>query len=375
MYYFDNAATTKPSKSALDKAQKFNDELFYNPSAIYHFGLENNKEIKTCKDKILQALGVINGKYEVIFTSCGSESDNQAIFCSVKRGCFVTSLGEHSAVYQSFKELKQKNNTVYFAKLNKDGSVNVDDLIFYCKENKVDFVSIMHVNNETGAINDVNDIARKLKAINPKIIFHADGVQAFCKIPFRMSEYIDMYSISAHKINALKGVGALIKKRTINLSPLIFGGGQENGYRSGTENLFGIKVFEYAIEEHFNSIDKNYDYVKSLKSYLLDNLDKNLFTVISGEHSSPYILSVSAKSLKGEIITHSLEEFDIIIGNGSACSSKNPFSRVIKECGYSNEILGGVIRISFSKENTIEQVKYLTEKLNLITRNLKEKIL
>ena len=232
MIYLDNAATTKPSESALKQAEKFNSDLFFNPSALYRYGLTVAKEIKNAKETILRHLGSTN--HEVIFTSCGSESDNMAIFGAVKRGVFITSAGEHSAVYKSFLELKNLGKEIYFAPLNSDGSVNELELYRLIKEHKTTFVSIMHVNNETGAINNVNEIAKNIKAIDKSIIFHVDGVQAYGKIPFKLSSNIDLYSISAHKINALKGTGALIKRKNLNVSPLIIGGGQENGLRSGT---------------------------------------------------------------------------------------------------------------------------------------------
>ena len=369
MLYFDNAATTKPSKIALEKAEIFNSELYFNPSSLYLGGLNCAREIKDAKQSILNNLGTTN--HEVIFTSCGSESDNMAIFCSVKRGVFVTDKGEHSAVYKSFLELKNRGQKIEFIDLNPDGSVDKNKLFEFVKNNKVDFVSILHVNNETGAINDVNDIAKKLKTINNKIIFHVDGVQAYGKIPFRLSQDIDLYSISAHKINALKGTGALLKKKGVNLSPLIFGGGQENGYRSGTENIFGIKVFEYAGIEKYKNIRENYQKIKQLRDLFFEKLNKNLFTFISNENCSPYILTVSAKGLRGEVVMHALEEQGVIVGNGSACSSKNRYSRVIESCGYDKDILDGVIRISFSQENTLDECLTLIEILNKTVEKLK----
>lgn len=371
MIYFDNAATTKPSIEALDCAEKFNKEFYFNPSALYREGVNISKEIKNVKNVILRSLGVSSDKYDVIFTASGTESDNTAIFCSVKRGCFVTDKGEHSAVYKSFLELKQQGKTIQFIDLLKSGEINKDLLYDYVRHNEVDFVSIMHVNNETGAINDINEISNKLKEINPKIIIHCDGVQAFGKIPYRMSDKIDFYSISAHKINALKGVGALIRKKRVPISPLVYGGGQEDGLRSGTENVFGIKVFESAILNHYKNILANFNIVKEINDYIRNNLDKNYFNILSTENASPYILSISAIGLKGEVMMHCLEQEEIIVGNGSACSSKNRFSRVIEACGYSKDILDGVIRLSFSYENTIDEAKIVVNTLNVLAKKLK----
>jgi cysteine desulfurase len=217
----------------------------------------------------------------------------------------------------------------------------------------------------------VNKIAETLKKINPKILIHVDGVQSFGKIPFAISDCIDYYSISAHKINGIKGVGALIKRKNAKLSPLIHGGGQENGLRSGTENVFGIKVFDLVTKEHYQNLQKNYEHVKMLNNMVKQGLNSDIFTIISSEKSSPYILSVSAVGLRGEVIMHSLEEKGVLVGNGSACSSKNPFSRVIQACGYDNKVLDGVLRISFSHENTIEETEYLINVLNEIAKNLK----
>lgn len=369
MLYFDNAATTMPSKSALEKAEIFNTDNYFNPSALYKGGLNCAKEIKNAKESILRNLGAIG--CDVVFTSCGSESDNLAIFGAVKRGVFVTDKGEHSAVYKCFLELKNRGHKIEFIDLNKDGSVNVEALLDFTKNNKVDFLSIVHVNNETGAINDINIIAKKIKEINKNIIIHVDGVQAYGKLPYRISQDIDLYSISAHKINGLKGIGALIKRKNVNLTPIIFGGGQENGLRSGTENVFGIKVFEYAGQEKYNNIKDYYIKTRKLKDIFLNGLNKDFFNIISGNNSSPYILSVSTKGIRGEVLMHALEEQDLIVGNGSACSSKNRFSRVIEACGYTSEILDGIIRISFSVYTTEEECFKAVEIINNTVKKLK----
>lgn len=369
MIYFDNAATTKPSEIAVTKAQQFYNEYYYNPSALYKDGLNVSKFIKSAKETILSVLGARS--HDVIFTSCGSESNNTAIFGAVKRGVFVTDKGEHASVNACFLEKKNCGEKVVFIDLLPDGSVDTIKLYDYVKNNRVDFVSIIQVNNETGAINDVNKICETIKKINSKILIHVDGVQAFGKIPFYLSDYIDYYSISAHKINGLKGTGALIKRKNSKLSPLILGGGQENGLRSGTENVFGIKVFDLVTKEHYKNIKDNLEHVKTLNETVKEQLDKEIFKIISSDKCSPYILSVSAVGLRGEVIMHTLEEKGILVGNGSACSSRNRFSRVIEACGYDTKVLDGVLRISFSPDNTIEEVQALIKNLNEIALNLK----
>ncbi len=367
MIYLDNAATTKPSKTALEKAKIFNDEYFFNPSALYVEGVKIAREIKIAKEYLLKTIYAVD--HDVIFTSCGTESDNTAVFGFCKRGIAVTDAGEHSAIYKSFLELKNRGIATEIIPLNKDGSVNQNALFNFLENNNVNFVSIMHVNNETGAINDINSIAKKVKQINKNTIFHSDGVQAYGKIPYVISNDIDLYSVSAHKINGLKGVGALFKKKKLVLPPYLIGGGQENGLRSGTENVFGIKVFEYASKEKFDNLKEIYKKVSNFKNVFIQGLDKNIFNIISGENSSPYVLSVAVEKLRGETIMHCLEQKGVIVGNGSACSSKSPYSRVIEACGIDKKLLNGVIRISFSHETTEEEV---FESMKIINETVKE---
>ena len=369
MMYFDNAATTKPLKSAIISAQYINDELYFNPSAKYHGGVKASLVIKTARDNISKFVG---SDFDVIFTSGGSESDNTAIYSYLKRGNAVTTLGEHSAVYEPFIDLKTKGYDARFARINKDGSVDVKNLLSLIDENTV-FVSVVHVNNETGAINDINFIAKECKKINPRIIFHSDGVQAFGKIPYRLSGFIDLYSVSAHKIGGLKGVGALFKNKKLkSLKPLILGGGQEFNLRSGTENVFGIKVFDSAVIDKYTNITSNYEKITQLKSQLIKRLDNDLIKVISTENCSSYVVSLSAVGLRGEVLQHMLEGDGIIVGTGSACNSKKPHSRVLKEAGYESSVLDGIIRISFSPDNTLEEVVYLADKLNQNVEKLKK---
>ena len=361
MIYLDNAATTKPLKNALNDANFIHEELFYNPSSKYHGGVTASNIIKNARSVIQSAFG---SNFEVVFTSCGSEADNMAIYSYLKRGNAITSQGEHSAVYEPFVDLKNKGYDSRFAKIDKTGKVIEEDLLSLIDNNTV-FVSIVHVNNETGAINDINRLAKLCKQKNPNVIFHSDGVQAFGKIPTKLSEYVDLYSVSAHKIGGLKGVGALIKNKKIkNLKPLIVGGGQESNLRSGTENVFGIKVFEVATKEKISNIINNFNYVKQLKTAFMDNLVTDNLTLISDENCSPYIISVSANGLRGEVLQHMLEGEGVIVGTGSACSSKKPHSRVIKSAGYDLMVLDGVIRISFSVDNTIDEAVFAAQKFN-----------
>ena len=359
MIYLDNAATTKPDCECLKMAEKYLTEYFFNPSALYAEGYALHRELEQTRKNILN-LVANDTNFEIIFTSCGSEADNHALFCGGKRGNIVT-------------DLLNKGYDVKFAPLNSDGSVNVEELLKLI-DGKTSLVSVIHVNNETGAINDVNAIAKRVKAINPNALFHSDGVQAFGKIPFKISKDIDLYSVSAHKIGALKGCGALIKRKSLVLKPFIFGGGQEKGLRSGTENVFGIKVFEFAALKKYENIAENFEKVKNLKEKLINLLDKELFKIVSSQNSSPYILSVIALGVRGEIILHEVNDKGLIIGTGSACSSneKKRYSRVILSCGIDESLADGVLRLSFCPETSEQEIEQAAQILNETVKNRME---
>jgi len=364
MIYLDNAATTKPDGECLEKAKCYLFEKFYNPSALYAEGYALHRELENARENLLNC-AASSQSFSLIFTSCGTEADNQSVFCGGKRGNVVTTLGEHSAVMSAVNALKQRGIEVRFAPLNPDGSVDVGALLNLVDE-KTSLVSVIHINNETGAVNDVNGIAALVKQKNPSALFHSDGVQAFGKIPFKIGKNIDLYSISSHKIGALKGTGALIKRKNLSLNPYIYGGGQEKGLRSGTENVFGIKMFEYAAQKRYANLTQNFAHVSDLNTKMRRLLDGSLFKIISSQHASPYILCVAAIGVRGEIILHEVNDKGLIIGTGSACSSneKRRYSRVILSCGIGEELADGVLRLSFSPENTEEEIAKAAQILN-----------
>lgn len=371
MIYLDNAATTRPYGGCLEQAKQYILENYYNPSALYAEGYNLHLLLKRARENMLSLIA--DDCFSLVFTSCGTEADNHALFCGGRRGNVVTTLGEHSAVFSAANELKQRGIEMRFAQLNPDGSVDIDKLISLV-DSKTSLVSVIHVNNETGAINPVNDIADRVKAVNANTLFHSDGVQAFGKIPFRLGKNIDLYSISAHKIGGMKGCGALIKRKKLALKPFIYGGGQEEGLRSGTENVFGIKMFELAAMKKYSDIRKNHAHAQSLNEQLWNALDKDLFDRISPENGSPYILTVSARGVRGETILHEADDAGLIIGTGSACSSneKKRYSRVILACGIAEENADGILRLSFSTENTAEEVAEAAKILNKVVKNRRE---
>ena len=375
MIYLDNAATTKPDARALEQAGVYATEKFYNPSALYKEGFALQSELKKARSALLSKVADETA-FELIFTSCGTESDNQAIFSFARRGNAVTTEGEHSAVLSPFGELKNRGIAQpRYAPLQKDGRVDVEKLLALV-DDKTSFVSVMHVNNEVGAVNDINGIAKLVKQKNPRVIFHSDGVQAYGKIPLRLAKEVDLYSISAHKIGGLKGVGALIKRKSLILPAYLLGGGQESGRRSGTENTFGIMQFVYAAENKFVSLKDDFARLTAYREKLWSLLDKEVYTRLSTEHGTPYILSVSAVGLRGEILLHMANDQGLIIGTGSACSSnaKTRFSRVILACGYDERTADGVLRLSFSPETTEEEIEKAATILNMIGKDLKKRM-
>ena len=375
MIYLDNAATTKPLKEAFDRATVYVTEKFYNPSALYTEGYTLQSELKKARSALLSKVAD-ESSFELVFTSCGTESDNQAVFSFAKRGNAVTTAGEHSAVFAAFSELKNRGVAEpRYAPLQRDGRVDVEKLLALV-DDKTSFISVMHVNNEIGAINDVNTIAKRIKEKNPRVIFHSDGVQAYGKIPVRLAKEIDLYSISAHKIGGMKGVGALIKRKSLVLPPYLIGGGQEAGKRSGTENTFGIKHFEYAAEVKFKTLKADYERIRAYRERLWDLLDKSLFTRLSSQDGTPYILSVSATGLRGEILLHLANDKGLIVGTGSACSSnaKTRYSKVVLACGYDEKVADGVLRLSFSHETTEEEITKTAEILNGVASDLKRRM-
>ena len=375
MIYLDNAATTKPSLTAFERAKVYVTEKFYNPSGMYQEGFSLQGELKKARSVLLSKIADENA-FELIFTSCGTESDNQAIFSFARRGNAVTTMGEHSAVAMAFQELKTRGLAEpRFAPLQADGRVDVEKLLTLV-DDKTTFVSVMHVNNEIGSVNDVNGIAKLVKQKNPRVIFHVDGVQAYGKIPYKLSKGIDLYALSAHKIGGLKGVGALIKRKNLVSPAYLIGGGQESGRRSGTENVFGIMHFSYAAEEKFTTLKADYERLTSYRERLWTGLDHDVYTRISPQEGTPYILTISAKGLRGEILLHMANDKGLIVGTGSACSSnaKNRYSKVVLACGYDEKVADGVLRLSFSPETTQDEIHQAIDILNEIGRDLRRRM-
>ncbi len=376
MIYFDNAATTRPNGRAVQRAAQWLEGRFFNPSGLYREGLNVHGDLKEARQFLLSRIAD-PAEVCLIFTACGSESDNQALFSFGVRGNVVITGGEHAAVFAAAGELKNRGVELRIAPLHEDGSVNEEALLSLVDE-KTSLVSVIHVNNETGAVNDVNAIAAAVKKKNARTVFHSDGVQAFGKIPYKMGAAVDLYSVSAHKIGGIKGVGGLFvrKKAYAALRPYIYGGGQEDGKRSGTENTFGIMQFRFAAEDKFAALTADHARLVAYREALWQGLDKAVFSRISPVDGSPYILTVSARGLRGETLLHLLDDQGLIVGTGSACSSnaKRRYSRVILACGRSEEEADGVLRLSFSPETTETEIERAVKILNDCAAELRKRM-
>ena len=361
MIYLDNASTTKPYKEVLEEFNNINEKEFFNISAMYNESFVLSKKVDETRNYFLS---LINGRTEdkVIFTSGATESNNLAIFGSthIKNGRYLFSSGEHPSVYNCAMHLLSLGYKVEFIPLKKNGQIDYEYLEKTCDEN-VAFISTMFVNNETGAINDVCRISSIVKTKSPKAIFHVDAVQALCKIKIDVkSANIDLLSVSAHKIGGLKSCGALYISKNIHLKQTSFGGGQEYGLRSGTVNSSGILTFGKALQLSSIKMEENFKKALELKQYLISKLNifKNAI-VTSDNNCSPYIISILFNGNRGETIQRFLNSKGIIVGTGSACSSKKMGNRILQEMGYKKDEILGAIRISLFNRNTKEEIDTL----------------
>ena len=395
MIFLDNASTTKLNEVAKTEIIK-SQGLFFNPSAVYGAGLDIKNKIENAKKEICKALGT-DYKNNLIFTGSATEANNLAIFGSIKKTSeqLIFSIGEHPSVYNCALELKARGYNVQFISLKENGEVDLEQLKELLKS-PTSFVSIMQVSNETGAINDIEKIVKIVKQKHPRAIIHCDGVQAFGKISVNVDNLgVDLYTISAHKIHGPKGIGALYSKYIKKLKPIIFGGEQEFGIRSGTENTQSILALSEVVKNF--KIREDIEKVKILNNYVRDffklkadfchsevnkvteeSSQPNRFLASlrmtetinpkiklnSPENASPYILSFSFEGVRGETLVHMLENKGVIIGTGSACSSKKgSLNRILESIKLTKKQNEGSVRISFSNENTLKEIKIACEKI------------
>lgn len=374
MIYFDNAATTRPSLAVLECFEKENEQCFANPSSRHAYGREAYRKLENARLSILKSLSLSND-YRVLFTSGASESNNLAIKGIAKeylrRGKrIITTQVEHPSVLEAFRSLEKEGFEVIYLPTKEDGTVDPETL----KENmnkETILVSIMATNNETGSNNDILALSKIVHTF-PKAFFHVDVTQAIGKRDLPYSS-IDLFSFSGHKIHGLKGTGALILKKNITLLRQIDGGDQEYFFRAGTDNLPGDETLAVALEEATKNLQDNINHAKEISSFLREELEKNDEILMNSPlEGSPFILNFSLKRKKASVVTEALSHEGIYVSSVSACNSKGePISYVLEAMGFSKERAMNSIRLSFSRENTLEEAKtFLNTLQNILERTI-----
>lgn len=368
--YLDNSSTTMPCKSAIDKINIALSENWANPSSLYRKGLDAQMAVDSARKNLADL--ICSREDEVYFTSCGTESNNTAIVCGALKGKkrgnrIVTTSIEHPSVLETVKRFEAEGFEIIRIKPDKQGKISSNDL-YRAINDKTILVSVMLVNNETGAIMPVRSAADAIKAAGAPALLHCDAVQAFGKMPINVRELgVDMLSISGHKIHGPKGIGALYIRKGVTLKPFITGGGQERGMRSGTESVPLICGLDGAMEDMRIDLKKQ----RELWQYTRDILTQIDFVKVnSPDDCLPYILNVSVNGYRSETLLHFLESKNIFVSSGSACAKGNG-SYVLSEMGLDKKRVDSAIRISFSRYNTKEDADRLRDALLEATKKLR----
>ena len=366
--YLDNSATTKPYQEVVDKMVLALTTQYGNPSSIHKKGIEVEREIKEIRRNIARSLGAKEN--EIYFTSGGTECNN-TIIRSVARlnkktkNHIISTVIEHPSVLDTLKDLESEGFEVTYLPVDKDGKISIEDLKNAIKKETI-LVSIMHVNNEIGTIQPIEEIGKYLKSLDEKIYLHVDAVQSYAKIKFRPSRYnIDFMSVSGHKLHGPKGIGFMYVKENNRIKPLLTGGGQEIGIRSGTENVPGIYGIGEAVRILNQDLEGTIDKVRGLRDLLKEEILANIDNVKinSPEDGVCHVLNVSFRGVRGEVLLHYLEQKEIYVSTGSACSSKKKGSHVLNAIGLTPDEIEGAIRFSLSDLNTKEEIMKTVEVL------------
>jgi cysteine desulfurase len=376
--YLDNSATTKCFEEVKDLVVDVFVKDFGNPSSMHIKGIEAEKYVKQAKETIASNLKV--QEKEVFFTSGGTESNNLAIIGSAMANMragkhLITSAIEHPSVLNTMKYLEEQGFRVTYLPVDSNGIINLNKLEEAVCEETI-LVSIMYVNNEIGSVQPVDKIAQIIKNKNPNTLYHVDAIQAYGKYRiFPKKQNIDLLSVSGHKINGPKGVGILYVNEKVKIKPIIFGGGQQKGMRSGTENVPGAAGIGLAVKKSYENFDAKIERLYELKQVFVDEMSKIDGTTINGKtdkESAPHIVSVSFDDVRSEVLLHALESQGIYVSAGSACASNKPaVSQTLKSIGVKKDLLDSTIRFSFSCETTMEEVEYCIKNLNEILPRLR----
>lgn len=368
--YFDNSATTKVLEPVKDIVLKTMTEDYGNPSAKHKKGMEAERYIKEAAEIIANTLKV--EPKEIVFTSGGSESNNMALIetamANKRAGNHIISTGiEHASVYNPLAFLEEQGFLVTYLSVDSQGHISLEELEAAIRPETI-LVSIMYVNNEIGAVEPIEAISKVIKKKNPAIVFHVDAIQAYGKFIIRPKRQgIDLLSVSSHKIHGPKGVGFLYVDQRVKIRPLIYGGGQQRGMRSGTENVPGIAGLSVAAKLMYTDHAKKVQALIDLKDYMIERLKEIEGVTVNsfpGELSAPQIVSASFAGTRSEVLLHALEDKGIYVSSGSACSSNHPaVSGTLKGIGVKSELLDSTLRFSFGIFNTKDEVDYCMDKL------------
>lgn len=368
--YLDNSATTKCLPSVAALMTKIMCEDYGNPSSMHRKGVESEKYIRYAKEVIARTLKV--QEKEILFTSGGTESDNIALIGTAFANCragnhIITTRIEHPAILQTCAYLEKQGFQITYLPVDANGIIRLADLERAMTRQTI-LVSIMHTNNEIGSLQPIAEAGELIKRMNPNTVFHVDAVQGFGKFhiyPKKMK--IDLLSVSAHKIHGPKGVGFLYINEKVKVKPIIFGGGQQKGMRSGTENVPGVAGMALAVEEIYKDFEEKTDYLYAIKDRFIKGLadiEGVKVNGLRGRDSAPHVVSVSIAGIRSEVMLHALEDKGIYVSAGSACASNKPAtSATLKAIGVEKQYLDSTLRFSFSVLTTEEEIDYTLQQM------------
>lgn len=377
--YLDNSATTRAYDEVIDLMSKVYREDYGNPSSKHQKGVESESYVKEAKEIIAKSLKA--SAKEILFTSGGTESDNTALIgCAMagkRRGNhIITTKIEHPAILETTEYLKRQGFEITYLNVDKDGIVDLEQLKNALTHETI-IVSVMHTNNEIGAVEPLEEIGKIIKSFDKDILFHVDAVQGYGKfniVPKKAN--IDLMSVSGHKIHGPKGIGFLYIKEGTKILPYILGGGQQGGMRSGTENVPSIAGIGQAVKMIYENLEADRERMYALKDKLIEGVTKIDGVKINGktdDQSAPHIISISVKNVRAEVLLHALEEKGIYVSSGSACASnKNTVSDTLRAIGLEKEFLDSTIRISLSVFNTSDEIEYTIAALTEIIPELRK---
>ena len=368
--YLDNSATTKCYDEVAELVCRVMCEDYGNPSSMHHKGVEAEQYVRYAKETLARLMKV--NEKEILFTSGGTESDNIALIGTAmahhRRGRhLITTRMEHPAVLQTMTYLERQGFDVTYLSVDREGRIRLQELERAIRKDTI-LVSIMHVNNEIGSVQPMAEAGELIKRCNPQTLFHVDAVQGFGKFriyPSRMN--VDLLSVSAHKIHGPKGVGFLYIRAGARVNPIIYGGGQQKGMRSGTENVPGIAGLAKAADLVYENLDQDVDRMYELRQKLIDGVSRIEDVRVNGcpgREGAPHIVSLSVRGVRSEVLLHALEEKEIYVSAGSACSSNKPqISDTLKAIGVERDLLGSTIRFSLSVFTTAAEIEYTIQAL------------